>query len=59
MIVKDGGCDHVHCEQCHADFHWPQAEAVVAPVETFVPAASATTFQGWARLREAQQNYIV
>ncbi|KAJ4321796.1 hypothetical protein N0V94_002763 [Neodidymelliopsis sp. IMI 364377] len=59
MIVKDGGCDHVHCEQCHTDFYWPQAEVVVAPVETFVPAASATTFQGWARLREAQQNYIV
>lgn len=71
IIVKDGGCDFVHCGQCHSDFQWSHAERVVAPVEAFVPApptnathadptpGAHSTFQGWAQLREAQQQHII
>ncbi|KAJ4334824.1 hypothetical protein N0V95_009067 [Ascochyta clinopodiicola] len=61
VIIKDGGCDHVFCEQCHFDFTWPKAEIVTAPVETYVPAAShasGSTFRGWAQLRQAQEDHI-
>jgi hypothetical protein len=74
MIIKDGGCDHIFCEQCHVDFIWTQAERVVPPAETSaqIPAANnvhrsqtqilATTaaagFRGWANLREVQDEYI-
>jgi DNA-directed RNA polymerase subunit RPC12/RpoP len=28
IIVKDGGCEHMVCEQCYEDFDWGQAEKV-------------------------------
>ena len=59
IIVKDGGCDHMFCEQCHYDFVWTQAERVVP---TFVPAPKIDglqpTFRGWDQLRRAQQEHI-
>jgi hypothetical protein len=61
IIVKEGGCDHVHCEQCRFDFIFPEAERVVAPPD-YVPApadsAAASSFRGWGQLRQAQQNHI-
>jgi hypothetical protein len=62
IIVKDGGCDHVHCAQCHFDFFFPKAERVVAPPPDYVPApadsAAASSFKGWSKLRQAQQEHI-
>lgn len=62
IIVKEGGCNHVHCEQCRFDFMWSEAEQVIAPIESYTPApvvdSADATFQGWGQLRKAQQEYI-
>ncbi|KAF3041458.1 hypothetical protein E8E11_004650 [Didymella keratinophila] len=62
IIVKEGGCNHVHCEQCRFDFNFPEAERVVAPPPDYVPApadsAAASSFKGWGQLRQAQQDHI-
>ncbi|KAF9692630.1 hypothetical protein EKO04_009629 [Ascochyta lentis] len=66
VITKDGGCDHMFCEQCHFNFDWSQAELVIAPVEIYIPAPApapsartpGSAFRGWAQLRQAQEAYI-
>lgn len=49
VIIKDGGCDHMFCEQCHLDFTWSLAEPVVAPSASH-ELSSDSSIQEWAHI---------
>ncbi|KAJ8106139.1 hypothetical protein OPT61_g9739 [Boeremia exigua] len=52
IIVKDGGCDHIFCQQCHFEFDWMQAVDVTAPLPTFGHPTS--TLPDWDKSKQVQ-----
>jgi hypothetical protein len=49
VIIKEGGCTHMFCEQCYQEFDWRQAERVHLPQKyPTISGASSREDQGIA-----------
>jgi hypothetical protein len=61
IIVKDGGCPHIFCEQCHHEFDWRRAERLQSLTQFAEPDSlevSRKQFQALVQLMEDNHDLV-